>query len=228
AWCLAESASCGLELLRTAINTTILLRLAALNQPYTGDMRGVTGVDYTCYREARRAGLSGTFRAFLTSRIQNLDSIVRRDDANLPVVNIKGEVLFNTWRGIFSGDGGRFMQKPRIFSFDGKEVLTSPEWPQKYIWHGSDIEGGRALSSFCDAWHSDSRDVVGLASSLQQNHLLSQEKHGCHNSFIVLCIEATSHAYKSSGGRRRRHAGKAEQDMSEEEYFEVLSALEDV
>ncbi|XP_045117580.1 collagen alpha-1(XV) chain-like [Portunus trituberculatus] len=91
-------------------------------------MRGVTGVDYTCYREARRAGLSGTFRAFLTSRIQNLDSIVRRDDANLPVVNIKGEVLFNTWRGIFSGDGGRFMQKPRIFSFDGKEVLTSPEW----------------------------------------------------------------------------------------------------
>ncbi|XP_045117415.1 collagen alpha-1(XV) chain-like [Portunus trituberculatus] len=105
-------------------------------------MRGVTGVDYTCYREARRAGLSGTFRAFLTSRIQNLDSIVRRDDANLPVVNIKGEVLFNTWRGIFSGDGGRFMQKPRIFSFDGKEVLTSPEWPQKYIWHGSDIDGG--------------------------------------------------------------------------------------
>ncbi|XP_045117501.1 collagen alpha-1(XV) chain-like [Portunus trituberculatus] len=91
-------------------------------------MRGVTGVEYTCYGEAQRAGLSGTFRAFLTSRIQNLDSIVRRDDANLPVVNIKGEVLFNTWRGIFSGDGGRFMQKPRIFSFDGKEVLTSPEW----------------------------------------------------------------------------------------------------
>lgn len=52
-------------------------------------MRGVTGVDYTCYREARRAGLSGTFRAFLTSRIQNLDSIVRRADADLPVVNIK-------------------------------------------------------------------------------------------------------------------------------------------
>ncbi|XP_045118022.1 collagen alpha-1(XVIII) chain-like [Portunus trituberculatus] len=63
------------------------LRLAALNQPYTGDMRGVTGVDYTCYREARRAGLSGIFRAFLTSRIQNLDSIVR-SDANLPVVRI--------------------------------------------------------------------------------------------------------------------------------------------
>ncbi|XP_045117862.1 uncharacterized protein LOC123508317 [Portunus trituberculatus] len=39
------------------------------------------------------------------------------------VPRYKGEVLFNTWRGIFSGDGGRFMQKPRIFSFDGKECV---------------------------------------------------------------------------------------------------------
>lgn len=63
--------------------------MAALNEPYTGDMRGVRGTDYACYRQARKAGLKGTFRALLTSRVQNLDSIVRYSDRHLPVVNLK-------------------------------------------------------------------------------------------------------------------------------------------
>lgn len=68
---------------------TFQLRMAALNEPCTGDMTGVRGADYSCYRESRRAGLRGTFRAFLSSRVQNLDSIVRFSDRDLPVVNTK-------------------------------------------------------------------------------------------------------------------------------------------
>ncbi|GFY66934.1 collagen alpha-1(XVIII) chain [Trichonephila inaurata madagascariensis] len=63
--------------------------MAALNQPFSGDMHGVRGADYECYRQSRRANLRGTFRAFLASRVQNLDSIVRFQDAGLPVVNLK-------------------------------------------------------------------------------------------------------------------------------------------
>ena len=63
--------------------------MAALNEPYSGDMKGQRGVDYSCYRQARRAGLRGTFRAFISSRVQNLDSIVRFSNRELPVVNIK-------------------------------------------------------------------------------------------------------------------------------------------
>lgn len=198
------------------------LRLAALNQPFSGDMHGVRGADYACYRQARRAGLKGTFRAFLTSRVQNLDSIVRYSDRDLPVVNIKGEVLFNTWRGIFSGSGGIFSQKPRVFSFDGKDVLSSPVWPQKYVWHGSDLLGERALSSYCDAWNSDSQYVIGLASSLLKNRLLAQERFGCHNSFIVLCIEATSQARY----RRKRHASTQEPELTEDEFHDLLNSLD--
>lgn len=65
------------------------LRMAALNEPFTGDMHGIRGADYACYRQARRAGLKGTFRAFLSSRVQNVDSIVRLGDRDLPIVNIK-------------------------------------------------------------------------------------------------------------------------------------------
>lgn len=42
--------------------------MAALNEPYTGDLQGIRGADFACYRQARRAGLLGTFRAFLSAR----------------------------------------------------------------------------------------------------------------------------------------------------------------
>lgn len=45
--------------------------MAALNDPYTGDLQGMRGADFNCYRQARRAGLLGTFRAFLSTRLIN-------------------------------------------------------------------------------------------------------------------------------------------------------------
>ncbi|XP_054285965.1 collagen alpha-1(XVIII) chain-like isoform X1 [Macrosteles quadrilineatus] len=140
-----------------------VLRMAALNEPYTGGMNGQRGADYSCYRQARRAGLRGTFRAFLSSRIQNLDSIVRFTDWDLPVVNIKGDVLFNSWKSIFTGDGGFFAQPPRIYSFSGKNILADPSWSKKYVWHGSLVSGERAMELYCDAWDSGSSERLGLA-----------------------------------------------------------------
>lgn len=64
----------------------------------------------------------------LPHRVQNLDSIVRQADRDLPVVNTRGDVLFNSWKGIFNGQGGFFSQAPRIYSFSGKNVLTDPLW----------------------------------------------------------------------------------------------------
>ena len=66
------------------------LHLVAANEPYSGNMRGVSGADYTCYREAKAAGMRGTYRAFVTSRVQNLDSLVHHEfDRSIPVVNVK-------------------------------------------------------------------------------------------------------------------------------------------
>ncbi|KAH0546701.1 hypothetical protein KQX54_013894, partial [Cotesia glomerata] len=104
------------------------LRLAALNEPTTGDMHGLSGADFACYRQARRAGLKGTFRAFLSSRVQNIDSIVRPSDRDLPIVNMKGEVLFNSWKEMFNGNDAYFSSNPRIYSFNGKNILTDFTW----------------------------------------------------------------------------------------------------
>lgn len=60
--------------------------------------------------------------------MQDLDSIVRPADRDIPVTNIRGEILFNTWNDIFSGQGGFYSQAARLYSFNGKNVLTDSTW----------------------------------------------------------------------------------------------------
>lgn len=61
-------------------------------------------------------------------RVQNIDSIVRWADRELPVVNTRGDVLFNSWAELFDGAGGIFAQPPRLYSFSGKNILTDISW----------------------------------------------------------------------------------------------------
>ncbi|KAM3966125.1 LOW QUALITY PROTEIN: collagen XV/XVIII-type protein multiplexin [Aphomia sociella] len=182
------------------------IRIAALNDPMPGNMHGgVRRVDYACYRQARRAGLRGTFRAFITNRIQNLDSIVRYSDRNLPVMNIQGDLLFKSFSDIFDGNGGVIAGTPRIFSFNGKNIMTDTHWPQKIIWHGAHASGERAFDAFCEEWQTIDPTSRGMAASLYSHKLLSQERHPCNNHFAVLCVEATSNASKRSKRNTNRH-----------------------
>ena len=41
------------------------------------------------------------FRAFLASNDRSLENIVRYTDRDLPVVNLRGEILFKSWSDIF-------------------------------------------------------------------------------------------------------------------------------
>lgn len=66
------------------------LHLIALNGPQTGAMRGIRGADFLCFTQAQAIGMRGTFRAFLSSRLQDLHSIVRKSDrARIPILNLK-------------------------------------------------------------------------------------------------------------------------------------------
>ena len=66
------------------------LRLVALNSPRTGNLHGVLGVDYQCYRQAKQASVQGSFRGLLASTSElTMEGLVRFKDRNLPVVNLK-------------------------------------------------------------------------------------------------------------------------------------------
>lgn len=74
-----------MELL-TTLSYSLQLRLVALNTPVAGDIR----VDFQCFQQARAAGLLSTFRAFLSSHLQDLSTVVRKAERfSLPIVNLK-------------------------------------------------------------------------------------------------------------------------------------------
>lgn len=65
------------------------LRLVALNYPITGQMGSLGGIDSQCLRQSEKAGLAGTFRAFLSNKLQHIYTIVPRAHRDLPVANLK-------------------------------------------------------------------------------------------------------------------------------------------
>ncbi|KAB1280145.1 Collagen alpha-1 chain [Camelus dromedarius] len=162
------------------------LHLVALNTPFSGDIRA----DFQCFQQARAAGLLSTYRAFLSSHLQDLSTVVRKAERySLPIVNLKGQVLFNSWESIFSGNGGQFNTHIPIYSFDGRDVMTDPSWPQKVVWHGSSTHGVRLVDQYCEAWRTADMAVTGLASALSTGKILDQKAYSCANRLIVLCIE---------------------------------------
>uniref|UniRef100_A0A672R261 Collagenase NC10/endostatin domain-containing protein n=1 Tax=Sinocyclocheilus grahami TaxID=75366 RepID=A0A672R261_SINGR len=170
--------------------TQCLLHLIALNSPQRGDMQGIRGIDHKCLLQAQAIGLKGTFRAFLSSRLQDLYSIVRQNDRELlPIVNLQDEELFSNWESIFSGSGGKMNDNVHIYSFDCRDVLDDDAWPEKMVWHGSSTRGSRQTDGYCETWRTGSHVVTGMASSLQEGYLIQQLPRGCTSAFIVLCIE---------------------------------------
>ncbi|XP_068604929.1 collagen, type XV, alpha 1b [Brachionichthys hirsutus] len=168
------------------------LHLVALNAPLKGDMRGIRGADFQCYQQARSMGLTATYRAFLSSHLQDLATIVRKADrTGMPVVNLKGEVLFSTWMSIFSGNGGTFNPSTPIYSFDGRNIMTDSAWQEKLVWHGSSAVGVRLTTNYCEAWRTGDVAVTGQAALLQTGRLLGQHTRSCSNHYAVLCIENT-------------------------------------
>lgn len=60
-----------------------------MNEPMTGNLGGIAGADGQCYRDATSSGVKGDFRAVLTSRLQDIESVVFSKFRHLSVTNSK-------------------------------------------------------------------------------------------------------------------------------------------
>ncbi|KAF7989748.1 hypothetical protein HCN44_008422 [Aphidius gifuensis] len=173
-----------------------MLRIAALNDPTTGDMHGIKSADYACYRQARRNGFDGSFQALLSSRTHNIEDIIKQEDRNIPIVNLKGEILFNSWNEMINRNGAYSTTKPRIYTFNGKDILTDFSWFHKKIWLGSPLDGDQVVDLDCDAWRSESTEHYGLVSSIINGFLHESIRYSCKTKLAILCVEMNTEEYE--------------------------------
>lgn len=128
-------------LLLSSFSYFFQLHLVALNTPFSGDIRA----DFQCFQQARAAGLLSTYRAFLSTHLQDLSSIVRKAERySLPIVNLK--VMTNTVSFPFQSPGGHGHDTHRIRALtqgpglsmiacetlSGSLTHTGPQLPHTY------------------------------------------------------------------------------------------------
>jgi len=166
-----------------------VLHLIALNAPHHGNIKGVRGADLACYQQARQALFTTTFRAFISSNVQDLQRIVHYGDHETPVVNLAGERISDTWRGLF--DEGTMKNVP-IFSFNRRNIGEDALWPDKLVWHGSNSKGER--DEHCEAWRSADGAHRGSASEFLGglSWFANTQSRPCSQHLAVLCIEYMS------------------------------------
>ncbi|KAE8574831.1 hypothetical protein XENTR_v10003596 [Xenopus tropicalis] len=151
-------------------------------------MSGIRGADLQCYHQAQEMSLYGTFRAVLTSSSQSLSSIVKRTDQNLPIVNIRGDLLMMNWNSLLENHSRPFKSSAPIYSFNGRNILTDTLWPQKAFWHGSSQKGNSIRNRNCREWRSSSV-AEGLGTPLTGRWIQDSDSYGCSKQLAVLCIE---------------------------------------
>ncbi|XP_016298770.1 collagen alpha-1(XVIII) chain-like isoform X3 [Sinocyclocheilus anshuiensis] len=176
------------------IHTGNALRLVALNTPLTGNLGSIHSVNKLCRTQAQAMGIRDDYKAFLSHHLQDLiDTVQPMYRTNPPIVNLRGELLFKNWDSIFSSP----LLPPGVplYSFDGRDVMSDPFWPQKAVWHGSSERGKRLSALNCESWRAGDMAITGQASFLYSG-LLNQQTRSCSNRFIVLCIE-TSHDHQT-------------------------------
>ncbi|XP_031440238.1 collagen alpha-1(XVIII) chain isoform X2 [Clupea harengus] len=166
------------------------LKLVALNTPLTGNIGSLTAADQACRAQAQAMGIRDQYRAFLSNHLQDLVDVIHPQyRRTLPIVNLRGEVLFDNYEHIFTKSSALPHGIP-LFSFDGRDVMSDPFWPQKAIWHGSSPQGRRLQEKNCESWRAGDMAIVGQASFLYTG-LLNQQSRSCSNQFVVLCVEAS-------------------------------------
>lgn len=162
-------------------------------------------------------GLAGTFRAFLSSRLQDLYSIVRRADrAAVPIVNLRVGGRPSWPRGP-EGGGGRAgggssprhpMELPRGFTFPVHSI------PRAVTAQGSPGQGGRARSLsravFRGFFHEQKYVLSGCS-----EHLVPQDQRGARSSpggpgLAAGAQQAGAASAGRGGGRRRPGAGPSQ------------------
>jgi len=100
---------------------------------FTGDFGGLDGADATCQGAAMEAGLSGTYRAWLSDETGSPST--RFIQSVVPYVRLDGESVANDWQDLIDGELAAAVDLTEKGNAPGGNVFTNTG-PNGTIWNG--------------------------------------------------------------------------------------------
>ena len=167
-------------------------RVFVTSRGYDGDFGGLSQADSLCNQNARSAGLDGTWKAILSTRMTAVKSRLTFKGA---VVNMQNELLARNENDLWDGN----LRNPVRYDENGSTHYTR-------VWTGSNADGtndvgprdGEYQGDYCDDdWSSDlPRDEgeAGRSRSRGESWMTSLAGGGgndppCDNEFAFYCID---------------------------------------
>jgi len=155
------------------------------SEAYSGNLRGLVGADTNCQDLANAAGLSGIFKALLSTR--ELDSLDRIVEQNKPYYDVEGTLIANDLLDLVNGN---LANPPRVT--EKRYHLPS----NIQVWTGTtqgglkkgDTERGQP---YCYDWVLESAPMIGgygQASAMDSNWLDAGVAY-CNKKLRIYCIE---------------------------------------
>jgi hypothetical protein len=159
----------------------------ATSMPYPGNLGGLSGADHKCQGLAMAAGLSGTFKAWLSDGTTSAAS--RLTHGTLPYVLLDGTLVANDWADLTSGSVQNMIVRDEgnhLIASTNYSCGTSPTYPGFLVWTDSYADGGvYDPNNSCLSWGSSSSGDYGSGGSASPaNQANSYWSDWCH---LITC-----------------------------------------
>ncbi|MBI4826419.1 MAG: hypothetical protein HY807_08360 [Nitrospirae bacterium] len=150
---------------------------------YSGDLNGITGADRTCQELADDAGLSGTYKAWLsTSRGYSPADSWDHSDQNYVLTD--ETIIAYDWYDLADGELNTSIWLNQYANGQSDD----------YVWTGTEYDGYPAgsfgdASEFCDDWTSDNNEAnIGYSSAYYEDWT-DYDWEYCDNYYHIYCFE---------------------------------------
>jgi hypothetical protein len=162
-------------------------RVFTTSTTHTGKLGGLAGADTICQNLASAAGLSGTYRAWLSDSTGSPSTRFVRSTG--PYQRVDGVTVANDWASLTSGT----LLAPLIITEQGNAV---PDDATKLIWTCTAATGVEFSGADCEDWTSEQPIVmggfVGQADVVTPAWSGDNAYHSCNGDLRLYCFQQSA------------------------------------
>jgi hypothetical protein len=154
---------------------------------YDGALGGLQGADQTCQTLATTAGLTGTFKAWLSD--STTAAADRLTHHNGPYVRTDGVVVANDWKDLTDG----WLKEPILYTENHEDYVPDDSPAYWYpVWSNTKVSGAIiSTTSNCSNWTSNNPSEFGWAGDMSSidGSWTNGDSINCDEVHPLYCIE---------------------------------------